>query len=220
MSVFKNDIFNSLKNNKSIKNYIDNLEVTGENPWDLVVTINWKNIGKLKLAPFELSDLWALRDWWNESINYNSKRFFPLFPQGKNLERVIANHYKNHFSKRDVSYNLWLVKEGFINADFDNEIIAHAFLEDFKTRPDIALGISDNYQSKGLGKLTLLILIYITKFSGMDKIYLSVDKDNMIGFELYKKLGFKHIGQREISIPVTDYKSVVNDMELDVNNYS
>jgi len=219
MSDFYKNISDSLKSNIFVKDYIDNLKVSGDNPWELVANLTWKNIGKLKIAPFELSDLWALRYWWNESLNYNSKHFFPLFPQGNKLEMAISNHFKNHSSHRDVAFNLWLIKEGFINADFDNEIIAHLFLENFKTHPDIALGISDKYQGMGFGKLLLLILIYITKFSGFQKIYLSVDKENILGFELYKKMGFRHIGQKEISIPVSGYKSVVNNMELDLNNY-
>lgn len=219
MPGFKENIFTSLENNSFVMDNIEDLKISGENPWEVAISLTWKDLGKLKIAPFGLSDIWALRDWWKETLTNKSKRFFPLFPNGKNLERVISNHYKNHSDKRDVSFNLWLLKEGFINADFDNEIIAHAFLENFKKRPDIALGIADKYQAKGLGKLLVLTLIYITKFSGCKMIYLSVDKDNLMGFKLYKKLGFKYTGQKEISIPVTGYNGVVNDMELDLNDY-
>jgi len=61
-------------------------------------------------------------------------------------------------------------------------------------------------------------IIYLTKFMDKKKIYLSVDKDNLIGFELYKKIGFKKIGEREITIPITEYKNIVYDMEKDLEN--
>ena len=218
MNSFVKNIFNSINDDKIINKSFEDLKITGTNPWTLSIELNWKDIGRIRITPFDLSDFWALKDWWNESLSNNSKNFFPLLPDNKTLERAIANHFKNHQNHRDIAFNIWLLKEGEINIDFDNEIIAHFFLEYFDTHPDIALGIADKYQAKGLGKLILLLLIYLTKFMDKKKIYLSVDKDNLIGFELYKKIGFKKIGEREITIPITEYKNIVYDMEKDLED--
>jgi ribosomal protein S18 acetylase RimI-like enzyme len=219
MAGLKDNISRSLENNHLIKDDIYEIEINGYDPWDLIITFHWKDLGRFRFSPFEISDFWELKDWWKNTLNKKSKAYFPLFPNGNKLERAISNHYKNHNTFRDAVFNLWHIKEGSINSDFDNEIIAHAFIEHFNKRPDIALGISDKYQSKGFGKFILLTFIYIAKYSGKEKIYLSVDKDNIVGFELYKKIGFRYIDQKEISIPITGYNSIINNMELDLDDF-
>jgi RimJ/RimL family protein N-acetyltransferase len=217
---FYNKLSHSLNENKIIKKYFDTLSVSGTGPWDLTIEVNWKDIGKIRISSFDLSDIWALRDWWNGSLSYNSKGSFPLFPSSAKLERCIANHLKNHESRRDIIFNVWLLKEGNLNEDFDNEIIGHFYLQRCRTRPEIGLGVSDRYQSKGLGKLFIMILIYITKNLGHETIYLGVDKGNVVGIDLYKRLGFLQKEDIDIYIPVTDYTGTVSEMELDIKNYT
>jgi RimJ/RimL family protein N-acetyltransferase len=216
---FCNKLSKFLSQNKTIRNYFDKLSVSGTGPWELTIEVDWKDVGKIRISSFTLSDLWALRDWWNGSLNYNSKGSFPLFPSNEKLERCIANHYKNHENHRDILFNAWLLKEGDCNEDFDNEIIGHFYLQRCRTRPEISLGVADRYQGKGLGKLFIVILIYITKVLGNDKAYLGVDKDNIVGINLYKRFGFQHKEDIQIHIPVTDYWGTVLEMEMDISDY-
>ena len=216
---FCNKLLNSLNENKTIKDYFNKISVNGTDPWDLTIEVDWIDIGKIRISSFVLSDVWALRDFWNGSLSYNSKGSFPLFPSNEKLERSIANHYKNHESRRDAAFNVWLLKEGDLNEDFDNEIIGHFYLQRCRTRPEIGLGVADRYQGKGLGKFFIVILIYMAKALGHEKIYLGVDKNNVEGINLYKRLGFQHKEDIDIHIPITDYRGTISEMEMDISSY-
>jgi RimJ/RimL family protein N-acetyltransferase len=214
-----NKLADSLNENKTVKKYFNTLSVAGTGPWELAIEVDWKDVGKISISSFTLSDLWALRDWWNGSLSYSSKATFPLFPSNETLERCIANHYKNHERRRDIAFNAWLLKEGDCNEDFGNEIIGHFYLQRCKTKPEIGLGVADRYQGKGLGKFFIVILVYVTKSLGHHKIYLGVDKDNLTGIDLYKRLGFQKKKDLEIYIPVTGYRGTIFEMEMDISDY-
>lgn len=219
MNEYSKKILNAIKNYEPVKDYHQNLKVTGKNPRELTIKAEWKDIGKLKISPFSLSDFWALRDWWIRSLNYKTKCLFPLFPTDERLDRTIANHYKNHQTHRDIIFNAWLLKEGYLNEDFDNEIIGHFFLNRCETRPEPGLGVADKFQGKKLGTFFIVLLIYIAKFLGKKLLYISTDIDNKISFNLYKKLGFKHIKNTPIKIPVVGYSSIICELELDLEKY-
>jgi RimJ/RimL family protein N-acetyltransferase len=219
MKDFSKFVYNTIKENKEIQNFHQDLMADGEDPWNLTIETRWKDVGKIRISSFVLSDFWALRDWWNGSLNYNSKQLFPLFPSNEKLDRSIANHFKNHESRRDLVFNTWLVKEGDRNEDFENEIIGHFFIEKCSDKPDIGLGVSNRFQGKKLGTFFIIILIHTARYLGKDKLYLSCDINNLSAFDLYKRLGFKHIKDSDIYIPVTDFKSTIHDMELDISDY-
>ena len=219
MNEFCKYVYTTIKANKEIHNYHRDLTVRGEDPWNLTIEAHWRDVGMIRVSSFTLSDFWALRDWWNGSLNYNSKQLFPLFPSNEKLDRSIANHFKNHESRRDMVFNAWLVKEGDRNEDFENEIIGHFFTDRFSDKPDIGLGVANRFQGKKLGTFFIIILIHIARYLGKNKIYLSVDINNTSAFNLYKRLGFKHTKDSDIYIPVTDFKSTIHDMEMDISGY-
>jgi GNAT superfamily N-acetyltransferase len=209
-----------LKKNSLINNYFSNLVITGENFWDFNIEFNWKDIGKFRICSFNISDFWALKDFWNESLNYESKSLFPLFPSNNKLDRVIVNHLKNHLSKRDIIFNTWILKEDYLNADLENEIIGHFFINRIDTMPEPGLVVAEKFQGKKLGTFFLLILIYITKILGKKEIFIRTDIKNNRGFELYKNLGFKHIRDYPLEIPIVGYKSIIRELKMDLDFFS
>ena len=219
MERFNINLSNCLKGNKNVNIYFDNLIVAGENPWELCVEVEWKDIGKLKISSFELSDFWALKDFWNNSLNYSSKNLFPLFPVGDILERAIANHYKNHKNKRDIIFNSWLLKDGTLNEDFTNEIIGHFFINRIDTEPEPGLVVADRYQGKKLGTFFIILMIYITKILKKKTIYIRTDINNKRSFDLYEKIGFKHIKDTPLEIPVVGYNSIIRELKMDLRNF-
>ena len=153
LAQFMNDFISKFRNflleNSSLKKYYDSLKITGNDPWELTIELEWKEIGKIKVRYFSLSDFWAVKHWWMKSLNYESKKLFPLFPIDENLERYIANHFKNQENKRDIIFNTWLVKDSYLTEDFDNEIIGHFFVLGLNSsKPFVGLGISTKYQGK------------------------------------------------------------------------
>jgi RimJ/RimL family protein N-acetyltransferase len=218
MSLFSAKLNSALKNNEYIRDYCEGLKVSGENPWDLTFITEWKNIGKIKITSFVLSDLWALRDWWIYSLNYNSKHIFPLFPTNETLEKCITNHYKNQVSRRDIIFNAWLIKDKYLTEDLENEIIGHFFLNRCDTKPEPGLAVADRFQKKKLGTLFIFILIYITRLLDKKVIYIRTDSDNTVSFKFYQKLGFKHIRDTKLEIPVVNYKGVSRELEMDLGN--
>ena len=213
---FSAKLNSALKNNEYIRDYCRGLEISGENPWDLTLTTEWKDIGKIKITSFVLSDLWALRDWWVYSLNYNSKHLFPLSPTNETLERGITNHYKNHVQRRDIIFNAWLLKEDYLTQDLENEIIGHFFLNRCGTEPEPGLAVADRFQKRKLGTLFIFILINITRLLDKKVIYIRTDIDNTASFKFYQKLGFKHIRDTELEIPVVNYKSIIRELEMDL----
>ncbi|MBM3708359.1 MAG: hypothetical protein FJW69_08515, partial [Actinobacteria bacterium] len=71
MQDFSDKLSNYLKNNKLAKDYSSDLIISGKNPWELRMILSWKEIGKLEISSFELEDIWALRDWWINTLSYD-----------------------------------------------------------------------------------------------------------------------------------------------------
>ena len=55
----------------------------------------------------------------------------------------------------------------------------------------IGIYLHNEYRKKGLGKLLLSYLIFISIYKNIENLFLSVDKSNNIAFSLYSKFGFK-----------------------------
>ena len=218
----KNDfnlLSESLRRNNLISSYFTGLKISGENFWDFSMEFNWKDVGRLRICTFSISDFWALKDFWNESLNYESKNLFPLFPSNNKLDRIIANHFKNHLYKRDIIFNTWILKENYLNEDLENEIIGHFFINRVDTMPEPGLVVADKIQGKKLGTFFLVMSIYLTKILGKKEIFIRTDIKNTRSFELYKSLGFKHIRDIPIEIPSVGYKSIVRELNMGLDSF-
>ncbi len=220
MSDFGQKIISAIYNNDLIKGCYRNLMVEGNDPWGLSIDLNWDGVGKIKISSFDISDFWALRDWWKYSLNYQTKCLFPLFPGDERLDRYIANHLKNQENRRDIIFNAWLMKEGSLNEDFNNEIIGHFFLLQHESdKSFVGLCVSSAFQGKKLGTLFISLVSYIAKTLGKKQLWLTTGKDNPVGYNLYNKLGFEDIGDIEVYVPAENYKRIDTEMKLDLNNF-
>jgi len=216
---FSNKLSKLLNNNKLLKGLYSDLKISGNNPWELKLKLKWNKNLNILISSFDLSDIWALHDWWINTLNYNSKKYYPLFPDDERMLRFISNHYKNHKNHRDTIFNCWLIKEGDCNEDYDNEIIGHFLIYRINTKPELSIGISDKFQGKKLGTLFIIICISILKILEKKTFYLFVDKENKTGLGLYKKLGFEVIGESEIFLPAVDWRNSGYNMKLKLENF-
>jgi RimJ/RimL family protein N-acetyltransferase len=220
MTDLKQQITDAITGNDFIRDCYTYLSVEGENPWEMTLKSDWKDVGKMKVSSFDLSDFWALRDWWRYSLNYQTKCLFPLFPSDERLDRCIANHFKNHESRRDIIFNAWSIKEGSLNEDFNNEIIGHFFLLQCNSdNPYLGLGVASNYQGKKLGTFFISLISYVAKNLGKQHLWLTTGKDNIAGYKLYKKMGFEDAGDIEVYVPAENYKRIDTKMKLDLKKF-
>jgi GNAT superfamily N-acetyltransferase len=74
---------------------------------------------------------------------------------------------------------------GYAHIDFDNN------------KNWFGICVLDNYQRKGYGNQLIKYIFNHKKIQNLDKIYLTVDKINIIAIKLYLKLNFKIINQTE-----------------------
>lgn len=222
MKDFSKNIYNYLKKNKFINKYHDGLIVKGKNPWEINLESNWKDIGRIQISSFELSDFWALTDWWNNSLSYKDRTFYTPFPSGGKLDKAIANHFKKHKNQSNIAFNAWLIKDKLPMEYLFNEIIGHFFLLDIDSKkPYVGIGLSREFQGKKLGTLFMSILIYTMKILNRKTLWLTVDKNNIAGHNLYKKIGFKDLGEIESHNFAQGFESITKEysMKMDLDNF-
>lgn len=105
----------------------------------------------------------------------------------KYFKKIKDKHFR-YFDKRDVTcldnhvYTVALFNE---KSDF----VGYAHI-DFENRYWLAIYIVDEYRGKGVGTLLLQYILYMKQILKIDKLYLAVDKDNIIAKNIYKKNGF------------------------------
>jgi RimJ/RimL family protein N-acetyltransferase len=221
MNDLEKTVYETIATSKLTRDFTEEVEVTGDSPWDLTLKFRWKDVGLVKISSFNFTDFWAVRDWWLYSCNYQTKCLLPLFPSDERLNSCIANHFKNHEARRDIIFNAWLLKEGALNEDFDNEIIGHFYLLHCNSdKPLLGLGIASGFQGKRLGTLFIILIAHITKLLGKKYLWLSTGKDNVIGYNLYLKLGFQIVGDIEVYVPSESYKRIDTEMRLDLECFS
>jgi RimJ/RimL family protein N-acetyltransferase len=69
---------------------------------------------------------------------------------------------------------------------YDGEPIGYGHIDRENNKNWLGIFISDKYRNKGIGKIIMTDLVQNSK----DDIYLTVDKENIGGINLYKKIGF------------------------------
>ena len=67
----------------------------------------------------------------------------------------------------------------------------------FAHRSEIAISVRKDYWGKGIGTGIMKVLMDFAKKSGAEVLELQVRSDNEAAISLYKKFGFKKIGQNE-----------------------
>lgn len=79
--------------------------------------------------------------------------------------------------------------------------------------------IDPAYKRQGLGQYFVNEVIAAAKKEHADCIFLEVRPSNIAAIELYKKVGFKQIGQRKNYYPGVDGKEDALVMSLDIGSY-
>lgn len=120
-------------------------------------------------------------------MNYNSINNKNIYL----LERFIKlNNSKNfrYFENRNIN----IIKNHIITlilTDKNENIIGYGHL-DFEENIWLGICVCENYRGKGFGKKIMNYLLEYAKNNNIKKIYLTVDKDNIIAKNLYEKNKF------------------------------
>lgn len=114
------------------------------------------------------------------SLSPKTIRFFSFHP--------LPNDYAESFVlRKDITC--------FV-ADLGGKIVGYVWWEpDFAPIPTLAICVQDDYQGNGIGTRLLKNLIEEAKQRGKRGLRLTVSQDNEIALSLYRKAGFKIIGE-------------------------
>lgn len=140
-----------------------------------------KNEKSVFFRDIKEKDIIDLFEFLNELDN-NTKRFF--HPHSFDME-TITDICK---SKKDHYFVMFL----------DNTLIGYSFLRLFGYEtPSFGCCIRNGYEHKGYGTIITKLTIEKAKELGYNKIILKTYKENISAQKIYKKLGFKAIGETE-----------------------
>lgn len=119
----------------------------------------------------------------------------------ENLSEKSKNSFQPHAFDLDTVKKI--IDELYIDIDImrfltieenSGKVIAYNFFWSLRNEyPSFGIGISDNYQGKGLGEILINHFIEVAKSLGKKGINLSLFKYNERAYKLYLKMGFKVI---------------------------
>jgi GNAT superfamily N-acetyltransferase len=106
----------------------------------------------------------------------------------KFINLINGQQHFRYFNKRDVSClrNHFVTLIGCIN----NEPVAYGHIDHDQDKYWLGISVIDQYHGRGYGRHIMRELVECFYNSQIDTLYLTVDKDNVIAFNLYKKFGF------------------------------
>jgi len=117
-----------------------------------------------------------------QQLSENDKRFFHPHSFDLNTIREICNSKKDHY---------------FVTT-LDGKIIGYSFLRLFGYEiPSFGCYICNGYENKGYGTILTRWTVNKAKELGYNKVILKTYKDNVSAQKIYKKVGFKIIGETE-----------------------
>jgi ribosomal protein S18 acetylase RimI-like enzyme len=147
-------------------------------------TLKTRNGGQVTISPLARKDVLALQRF-NDNLSEASRSLF--LPHAYDVDTLIR-YIERARSGKDLTY------VGVVN----DEIVAYFFLWEFdEPVPVLGIGIADAYQSQGLGRMLMDILIEDARAADRDGIELTTVPGNDRAFALYKKVGFRHIGDTD-----------------------
>ena len=135
---------------------------------------------KYIIRDFSVNDIKQINEIWQQTGLGNVER-------GDN-EKVINNTIKigGKFLVLENSEHNEIIGTSWITTD-NRRLYLHHF------------GIKPKYQKKGLGMMLAKATLEFAKMKNM-QIKLEVHKDNAAAIELYKKIGFKYLGDYKVFI--------------------
>lgn len=118
------------------------------------------------------------------------------------IEKFLINinsPYFRYFNKRKISIVLTHIYTVILTSSEDekSDIIGYGHIEEENNIHWMGICITNNYTNKGYGSKILSHLIQEAKKCNINKLYLTVDKNNDIALNLYKKYNFQMIESNE-----------------------
>jgi len=142
----------------------------------------------LKIRTAAKKDLSSITDIYNEAV-LNTTATFDVEPKS-------VAEQEDWFDKHTGKYTIIVVVE-------DNIIAGWAALSSWSERraysntADVAVYIKKEFHGKGIGKQLVKELINKGSKNGLHTAIAKICSENEVSFNLFKKLGFKHIGTME-----------------------
>ncbi len=136
-----------------------------------------------------------------ESLNF---RFLEKNDVYEVLEILLNLSEKNKEFFHPHDFNVETLNENLNSSDhyfvltLNNQIIGYSFLRLFGYEtPSFGCCIRNGYEKKGYGTIITKLTIDKARELGYSKIILKIYKENTPAQKIYKKLGFKTIGETE-----------------------
>ncbi|MER3501040.1 MAG: hypothetical protein C4295_06085 [Candidatus Fervidibacterota bacterium] len=154
---------------------------------ELGVWVTLKNNERVLIRRFRRTDGDALYDFFINGLSEQSKRLYSLQPLDWSLVQVVV-------SEADAPQVLRLI------ALRGEQIIGYAYWRQQLFNPKIpivSIAVADSHQGLGLGRALMELLIEGAQLKGMEGLELHVFKHNHRAVTLYRKLGFKIVGDTD-----------------------
>lgn len=175
--------------------------------FNLDIAFDGKKYTVKNLKKGDLDSLLKFKDLLSEQ----SRKLFCPYPwkNKTKLKKSLITAIHNSEKQIDASY---IIKD-------EKNTVGHFFLWKFNNNPhskkyglqipELGLAISDKYQNKGLGGLSIKILQTIGLSYKIDAIELTTDVDNQAGLSIYMHYGFEYTGiiKNPLEIDVTQVLS-------------
>lgn len=95
---------------------------------------------------------------------------------------------------------------GFVLYDYDSEIPGWSMSR---------FMIGEQYQGQGLGKIAVIeFLKYLKEQMRIKEIYISVERENIVAYEMYRKIGFVDVKPVQYEFDGTTYYEMQMKIEL------
>jgi ribosomal protein S18 acetylase RimI-like enzyme len=154
---------------------------------ELGVWVKLRNGEHVLIRKFRRTDGDALYEFFTKGLSPTSRKLYSAQPLDRNLVDIVV-------SEVDAPDVLRLV------AFHGEHIVGYAYWRQQLFNPKVPLlsiAIADSHQGLGLGQAMMELLIEGAKLKGMEGIELHVLKHNQRAIRLYRKLGFKVVGDTD-----------------------
>lgn len=122
-----------------------------------------------------------------------------LFDFLKNLEGKTKIFFHPHpFDLKNIKHICKSKKDHYFGMFSKNKLIGYSFLRQFGYEiPSFGISIRKGFTGKGLGSILTKWTIEKARKLGYKKVILKTYKENILAQRIYKKLGFKIVGETE-----------------------
>lgn len=180
-----------MERNETIHTHASQVQVTAEGIWDLDLRLEWEGVGRIEVRNASRADAAALKEFLLGGLSERSRFLFAPYPYQGDLEGAIQKALAESLERSTL----------FIHGWHEGRIIGHFFLGGINEPvPGLGIAVADRCHGHKLGHLFMTLLIAAAHHCGKQAIELTTHLENQTGFHLYQKMGFEHVGDREITV--------------------